>query len=499
MKRPWIGVIIVLALSWGGLALLLARGITPKLGLDLQGGISVVLTAPEATETDKLEVAAEIIRRRIEQIGGVQEPDIAPSAGNALTPPSLLIQLPGIQDENRALEAVGTTGSLSFRPVLGATPGEVGPLADGGAVPAADATVDDFGRCYELDGAPARSEAVAPVDPTTGLTTEDEPGAESYLPFEGAVLHLGPALVSGSDVANSTPQFQGSWLVGLDFDSSGGERFACLTAEAASYQVGDPSRQIAIVLDGAVQTAPPVAADVGPEGITGGSAVITVGADAAAEQEATDLAVVLRYGSLPVTFDISDINQVSGTLGADSLRIGLISGIAGLVLVTVFLLAFYRAMGLVAILGLTVFSTFLIALFALFGETAGLTLTLAGVTGIIVAVGITADSYIVYFERVKDEMREGAPAAIAAVEAFKGAFRTILTADFVSLLAAALLYALAIGPVKGFALSLGIATILDIVVARGFTRRATVILARTGLGDGGWFSMRGAASLKEGT
>ena len=263
------------------------------------------------------------------------------------------------------------------------------------------------------------------------------------------MLHLGPAIVEGTQVSQAVANFNNSWLVQLDLTPDGGDRFACMTGQATSYF--DARRQIAIVLDGEIQTAPPVATDVGPEGISGGSAVITVGTDQESEQEARDLAVVLRYGSLPVSFTLSDVNQVSGTLGADSLRIGLISGVAGLALVAVFLFVFYRSSGLVAILGLTVFGSLLVAVFSLFGETAGLTLTLAGVTGIIVSVGITADSYIVYFERIKDEVRQGSTVVDAALDGFKGRFRTIFTADTVSLLAAGLLYALAVGPVKGFA------------------------------------------------
>lgn len=493
MRRPWLGIIVILAIAWGGLAALVISGTTPKLGLDLQGGISVVLTAPDGTETDQLEVAADIILRRIEEIGGVQEPDIVPSGGTALSPPNLLVQLPGVTDEQRALDAVGRTGALSFRPVLGATPGPDGPLANGGSVPAEDLTPDAYQRCYELNGGSMPQNTEPNVDPDTGLTTADDPSVETYLPYQGQVLHLGPAIVEGTQVSNAIANFQDGWLVQLDFNGEGGDGFACMTGEATAYPQLDPRRQIAIVLDGEVQTAPPVAASVGPEGITGGSGVITIGNDQNAEQEARDLAVVLRYGSLPVSFTLSDVSQVSGTLGADSLQIGLISGVAGLVLVAIFLLAFYRSLGLVAIVGLTVFGSLLVSVYSLFGRAAGLTLTLAGVTGVIVSVGITADSYIVFFERIKDEVRRGSTVVDASLDGFKGAFRTILTADTVSLLAAGLLYALAVGPVKGFALSLGVATLIDIVVARVFTRRAAYLVARSKLGDKGWFSIAGAA------
>jgi preprotein translocase subunit SecD len=495
MKRPWIGIIVMLVLSWGGLAALLANGTTPKLGLDLQGGISVVLTAPDGTETEKLEVAADIIRRRIEEIGGVQEPDIAPSGGSALTPPNILVQLPGITDEARALEAVGATGSLSFRPVLGSTPGPTGPLANGGSVPAEHLPVSTYDRCYELPGGSVPENTEPNVDPATGLTVDDDDSVETFLPYEGQVLHLGPAIVEGTQVSQALSNFQNQWLVQLDLTPEGGERFACMTGQATAYF--DSRRQIAIVLDGNVQTAPPVSTDVGPEGIDGGSAVITIGSDSEAEQEARDLAVVLRFGSLPVSFELSDVSQVSGTLGADSLRIGIISGLAGLALVAVFLLLFYRAMGLVAIVGLVTFGAGLVALFALLGQGLGVSLTLAGITGIIISVGTTADSYIVYFERIKDEIREGLDPPTAAITGFKDAYRTIITANTVSLLAAGLLYILAVGPVRGFALALGIATVLGLVITRVFTRRVAYVLASSRLGDGGWFSMAGAAKYKE--
>ena len=228
-------------------------------------------------------------------------------------------------------------------------------------------------------------------------------------------------------------------------------------------------------------------------GITGGRALITVGAGEEAQKEAQDLALILRYGSLPVEFTVSAVQKVSGTLGADSLQAGIIAGALGLALVAIVLLIIYRALGLVAILGLTVFGSLLITLFALLGEWQGLTLTLAGITGIIVSVGITADSYIVYFERIKENVRQGYEVDEAVSEGFARAFRTILTADTVSLLAAGLLFALAVGAVKGFAVALGLATILDIFVARTYTRRVVSIMAGTRFGAGGWLSIEGAA------
>jgi protein-export membrane protein SecD len=469
VTRRLIGLFIVLAIAWGGLAAVLAFDMSPRLGLDLQGGTAVVLEAPAGTDPELLEVATDIMTRRIEDFGEVQEPEITVSGND-----TVVVQLPGVEDEQRAIEAVGQTGLLSFRPVLEVFPGTTSPLAG--------------------TGTPG-------IDDDTGLSIEDDISKDAYLVYSGSfgdeVLHVGPAELQGEDVDEALPFFDtttGIWTVTLDLTPDGGEKFAQLTAEAAGFPVGDPRRQIAIILDGEVISAPSVNPDVSPEtGISGGRALITIGSDTEAQQEAQDLALTLRYGSLPVAFEVSAVQKVSATLGTDSLRSGIVAGILGLALVVVVLLVGYRSMGLVAIAGLSVFGSLLVALFGLLGRWQGLTLTLAGVTGIIVSVGITADSYIVYFERVKEKIREGLGVEDATEEGFGLAFRTILTADTVSLLAAILLWFLAVGAVKGFAIALGLATILDIFVARVYTRRAVRALAATSLGSGGWFTIEGAA------
>ena len=488
MRRMVIGLIVVLAIAWGSLAGLQANDINPRLGLDLQGGTSVVLTAPEDTDPDLIEVATQIMNNRISSIGGVQEPEIAISGGN-----TVLVQLPGVQNEQQALDAVGTTGLLSFRPVLALYNGSAGPYGS------------EFDPTPGLEGdeiEPPVDPADRPdnVDPVTGLTIEDDPSQPSFLQYtdsffgvdQTVVLELGPAEVLGTDVSQALPQFNGAqWAVSLDLTGEGGDKFAELTGEAALYN--DARRRIAIVLDGEVLTAPEVNQDIGPEGITGGRAQITVGATPEAEDEAQELSVVLRYGSLPVSFERSQVSKVSATLGSDSLQIGLTAGIAGLIMVPVSLLLYYRALGLVALVGLSVFGSLLVVIYSALGELRGLTLTLAGVTGVVVSIGITADSYIVYFERIKEDIRAGATVHTAVTEGFKSAYRTILTADTVSLLGAILLYILAVGPVRGFALTLGIATVLDLFVARAYTRRAAWILSRTGLAEGGFFSIAAAA------
>ena len=238
----------------------------------------------------------------------------------------------------------------------------------------------------------------------------------------------------------------------LAFDDDGADLFAALTAAARQQPSNSPQRQIAIVLDGTVINAPPVSEQVDPRiGIDGGRAVIGMGSDPSAEEDAEALAVVLRYGSLPIELERQSLQKVSATLGQDSLQAGLLAGFGGLAIVMLLLLGYYRSLGIVGVLGLTVFGSLLVLLFSLLGL-AGLTLTLAGVTGIIVSVGITADSYIVYFERIKEMVRRGASVDEAVDLGFKKAYRTILTADFVSIMGAFLLWVLAVGPVKGFAI-----------------------------------------------
>jgi protein-export membrane protein SecD len=189
---------------------------------------------------------------------------------------------------------------------------------------------------------------------------------------------------------------------------------------------------------------------------------------------------------------------VSATLGTDSLRAGLIAGLVGLAVVALYILIYYRALGVVGVIGLSVFGSLLLTIFSLLGTYRGLTLTLAGVTGIVISIGITADSYIVLFERIKDEARSGRTPRSAVEEGFRRAFRTVITADTVSLIGAVLLYFLAIGPVRGFALALGIATLLDIVVAAVYTRNATALLAGTDLGRNDVVGIRATAGLEAG-
>jgi protein-export membrane protein SecD len=486
-RRLWITLLAFLGLTFGSFALVLALGWSPKLGLDLQGGFQVVLTAPEGTDTEVLEKSVEIMRRRIENVGNVQEPVITVQGERRI-----LVQLPGVQDQERALQAVGETGQLSFRPVLDAN--FISPAFTNGVLPLPEELQDTSTSTTSTTPPPVPEN----LDPVTGLTIIDEVTRAAYLgSAEGLVYWVDGAFLTGSDITDASAQFTGTsgsgWVVVPEFTDEGAVKFEAATAQLSLFQVGDPRRALAIVVDGTVESAPEIAASVAAGvGLDANQVVITVGG----QEEAEDLATLLRYGALPTTFEREQQTSVSATLGADSLKAGLIAGIGGLILVALALMFYYRALGMLAVVGLAVFGTLLITMLILLGQFQGTTLTLAGVTGIIVSIGITADSYIVYFERIKEEYHRGRPLRAAVDGSFPRAFRTILTGDFVTFSGAILLWALALGSVKAFAITLGIATVIDVVVAYFYTRPAAALLVRGPLGDGGFWSIRGAMGTR---
>jgi len=497
--KLWTSLILTLLIAWGSIAALTSAGWKPKLGLDLQGGFSVVLTAPKGTDKAVLEQAVETMRRRIENLGAVQEPEISLQGDR-----SILVQLPGVAERERALAAVGTTGQLTFRPVL--DEGSVSPAFTDGtlALPsdlqATTTTTIPSETTTSVPGETTTTTTTAApavpdnIDPVTGLSIVDNPDKVVYFKDDKGVFYkLGPAFLTGADMTGAEAGFtgvgigrggNGGWNVDPSFTSEGGKKFEAATAKLSTYPSGDPRRQMAIVLDGKVIAAPQIAAEVAPgESLNADTVVITLGGSNDAQQEAEDLATVLRYGALPTTFERESEGSISATLGSESLRAGLIAGIGGLLLVALAMILYYRALGLIAVFGLTIFGSLLMTLIILLGRFQGTTLTLAGITGIIVSVGITADSYIVFFERVKEEHRRGRALRPAVDYAFQRAFQTILTADTVTFVGSVLLWVLAIGPVKGFALTLGLATLVDVTVAYFYTRPAAMLLIRGPLAE----------------
>jgi preprotein translocase subunit SecD len=476
-KRRSITTLVVMLLIVAGALSALVAGARPNLGLDLQGGISAIYSPelPEGAEEPEdfeeiIDETIEVIRARIDSLG-VAEPDIARQGTD------ILVQLPGITDADRVREIIGTTAQLEFRPVTDVfAPGDpayddgpdcTGPVDERPVVPD-----DETGIiCGSVDDAIAAGEAA------------DDAAQPLPLKYE-----VGPTALTGDRIDDARPTLdQGGYSVALDLDRQGGEAFAEITAQlACERDQGLPSGgRFAIVLDNTVESAPNMAPGVAcGVGITGGTAQITTGATAEGdgEEEAQDLALILRAGALPLTLEQpSTFEIVSATLGADSLRSGILAGAIGLFLVGIWLVFFYRALGFVALSGLAIFGVLVGGIIAGLGELAGFALTLAGIAGIIVAVGITADSSILYFERIRDEVNLGKTPRTAVRKAFPSAFRTNLAGNTVTLAAAIILYLLAIGPVRGFALMLGVSTLLDLLILGLFTRPTVELLARTKL------------------
>lgn len=461
-------VLVAVVLVW-----MLGFGARPNLGLDLRGGISVVLTPVvepgEEIDMEVLDETVEIIRSRVDALG-VAEPEIARQGTD------ILVQLPGIQDRQRALEVIGRTARLTFRPVLEVIPPgadayeEEGP--DCATDPRPDEVLADDAEAV-LCGSPEDAEGVA--------VGEDE----SIQPLK---YRVGPAQLSGEAVNDAIgepePTQAGGvsnvWVTRLDLTTQGAADFASITADlACERDQGHPGGgRLAVVLDEIVESAPTMSPGVNcGQGITGGTAIITVGGD---QEAAQDLALVLRTGALPITLEPSTAYNVSPTLGAQSLQAGITAGLIGLALVALWLIAFYRWLGVAAVLELVVFSVMVIGAITLLGR-AGFTLTLAGIAGVIVSIGIAADSSILYRERIQDELDAGKSIRTAVVRGFGPAFRTNLTGNTVTLTAALVLYLLAVGPVRGFAFTLGLSTLLDLFILYFFTRPVVQLMGNTRL------------------
>lgn len=447
-----VGVFVLTVLSLLGL---LVFDIRPKLGLDLQGGVSVVLTARGEADEGVLDQTVEIIRNRVDSLGA-QEPDIAREGTE-----NIIVQLPGIRDQERALEIIGQTAQLRFRGVLEVVPVEEAERAardedlEPGS-PEFDAFVNEQ---MEEEGIQLSSED--PVGEEVVFRATDEP----------LWYRLGPADVVGSDIAHAQANFDqttgSGWHVLLEMTNTGRDKWGAVTTELSAQQA-----QLAIVLDRRVESAPVVNTP-----ITDGKAQIT---GQFTEQEAKDLALVLRTGALPIELEQSQVQSVSATLGAASLRAGLIAGGIGVVLVALYMFAFYRWLGVVNLVGLAVFNALLLGVIGLISTYRGFSLTLAGIAGMIVSIGVAADTYIIYFERMKEEVRAGKTFRSAADRGYHSAMRTNLAANTVAGGAALILYILTVGPVRGFALTLGISVVLDILMLYFFTHPVVALIARRG-------------------
>jgi len=566
--------LVVVILALGGLAAGLTKwaegSMTPRLGLDLEGGTELVLqpqlNGTETISEGQVNRAVDIIRQRIDA-NGVSEAEITTQGGR-----SIVVSIPG-QPTAEQLDALKKPSQLRFRAVYvqaldanasqanpsgtptgtstgtatpsGTATGTGTPKATSTATPSTSATaqngvVPDALRAATTPvtptpsattpsgtattPAPAATEAPAPTaaqteaaiktQASTGLVglgwdkakadaaatkvakqytalncsspgavdkIQDDPALPLATCGEDRVTKyvLGPSEIDGSEIADATSGYQPGpngqptsiVEVALSFKDAGKAKFAAVTKRLYGLQSQPPLDQFAVVLDKAVITAPQARAVItdGRASITGSFTI----------DSAKQLAEQLKFGALPISFALQTQDNITPQLGEEQLRIGLLAGFIGLLLVVVYSLIQYRALGLVTVASLVVASVITYLAVTVLGTTHGFRLTMAGVTGLIVAIGVTADSFIVYFERIRDEVRDGRPLVAAVETGWKRARRTIIAADAVNFIAAGVLYFLASSNVRGFAFTLGLTTLIDLLVVILFTHPTVQLLART--------------------
>jgi preprotein translocase subunit SecD len=467
---------------------------TPKLALDLQGGTQVILSPllldGQAVTTEQLDQAVSIIRQRVDA-SGVSESQVTTQGDT-----NIIVSIPGIPDEN-TLALIKASAKLEFRPVLVASAGTPTSNVDGtesqdpettetpapeespATEESATAPIDgsdlnwitpEIQKTFDdLDCATSFREPGQIDDPSVPLVTCDVDGLSKFI--------LGPVEVDGANISDasngtittSTGASTNTWAVNLEFDEIGTAGFSTVTQRLFPLEL--PRNQFAITLDGFVITAPTTQAV-----ITNGSAQITGSFD---RDSSKVLADQLKYGSLPIGFEVQSQENISATLGQDQLTSGLLAGLIGLILVVIYSAFQYRGLAIVTVGSLVIAGVLVYLLIAFLSWRQGYRLSMAGVAGLIVAIGITVDSFIVYFERVRDEIREGRNLEVAVENAWRRSIRTILASDAVSFTAAATLFLLTVGNVRGFAFTLGLTTIVDLIVVLLFTHPLLTLLART--------------------
>ena len=509
-RRHIISLTLLLVVVVSALVANLVAGNTPALGLDLQGGASVTLQPDGEFDPAGLDVAVEIIRARVDSIG-VAEPEII------LQGSTVIVNLPGVKDQQQALDIIGRTGELLLRPVLQS--GMLNPNPDttvpGSATTVVDSSTTVPGQTSDsvedgagtISGGPGASRVISTAtttpDSSTSVPTEttdtqavtpiadapqtaenlglgDDPNDPTQtvllLDKNGIAYVVGPAGASGKVFKNDARADvqTGEWavVVGLRSGPDGDQLWNKLAAACFNKTAVCPTGQLAMVLDGTVISAPTVNE---PE-FTGGTVQIS---GSFTPEEARELAKILEFGAVPVKFSVATVQTVSPTLGKDSLRAAIISGLVGVLLVMLFFFFYYRLLTIVVISGLAISGSLLWSVISYLSKTNGLALTLSGVAGIVVSIGVTVDSYVVLFERLKDELVSGKTMRGAAQRSFTSAWRTILAADTVSFIGAIILWQLTVGSVRGFAFFLGLSTLIDVFVAYLFTRPAILLLARS--------------------
>ena len=504
--------VAILVISFGGLIATLVDGGKPSLGLDLQGGISITQQPVGAFNTSSLDLAVDRIRERVDSLG-VAEPEIL-RQGDAI-----VVNLPGVKNQAQAEALVKVTGQVYLRPVLtdtqlnipcvtsdpGKKPATTTTTTAGGSTTTVGSSTTEATTTTAAGGSSRRpstantsatdapTTTVATDAPTTtvanGVTTTTvagdttgtlpdlAPEATGYVKARGgSFCYVGPAGGTGEvfqDDATARILSGSGWgvTVSLRGGSNGEGVWNVLASECFNATASCPTRQLAIELDGEVISAPTV-----QQPSFTGSVQIT---GAFSESEARNLARVLNSGSLPVKLETQAVQTVSPTLGKDSLRAAWIAGLVGIGLVLLFMIAYYRLLGFIVASGIAVSGALIWTVISFLSKTQGLALSLAGIAGLIVSVGVTVDSYVVFFERLKDEVRAGRSMRNSAQRGFAGAWHTIVVADMVSLIGAGVLWYLTVGSVRGFAFFLGLSTLCDLLVAYCFTRPVVLLLART--------------------
>jgi SecD/SecF fusion protein len=465
-------------LGWRLVAVLLVLGAAgwlaltrpARLGLDLRGGTQIVLEAKDSPERqvdgDTVARTLEVLRHRVDQLG-VAEPSLQRSGERRV-----LVELPGVYDPREAVEVIGRTAQLAFHPVLG--------LAE----PAA--------------GEPATT---APPAGDGELVLADEGGGR---------LRLGPSALTGDAVGDARaeldPQFQTRWQVAIELKGDGGRRWAALTGAAACEPVGDPTRRVAIVLDGRVISSPQVDPSVACEqGIGGGQTVIT--GDFTGD-EAGDLALLIRAGALPVPVEVVEQRTVGPTLGEAAINASVQAAVLGAALTMLYMIAYYRLLGGLAAVALVCYGLISFAVLLALRST----LTLPGIAGFVLAIGMAVDANVLVFERMREEHRAGTSLRLSLERGFTRAFSAIADSSVTTLLAAGLLFYLASGAVRGFGVTLSVGVLVSLFSALVVTRvlvelvtRAAAVRHRPGLlgldGGGrlaGWLATRGPNLIAKG-
>jgi len=461
---------------WGGASW------TPKLGLDLEGGTQIIL-APQLESgaevtSDQLDQAVSIIRQRVDA-SGVSEAEISTQGAN-----NIVVSIPGTPDKE-TLNRIESSAKLEFRPVLLADVASTTSTSSPGATPTPDPSLSTTPTASPTNASdlawvtPALQSEFDNFDCNAPAPAEPAPADQPLVTCDanGVKYLLGPVEIEGADIADASSgvattqngSSTGAWVVDISFNDKGTTEFADVTTRL--FGLTGVQNQFAIVLDGKVITAPTTGG-----AFTDGRAQIS---GSFTQESAKTLADQLKFGALPIGFTVQSSDTISATLGSTQLLSGLIAGLIGLLLVIVYSLIQYRALGLVTVASLIIAGAMTYLVIALMSWRIDFRLSLAGVAGLIVAIGFTADSFIVYFERIRDELRDGRTLGGAVEAGWKRAKRTIYAAKAVNLLSAIVLYVLAVGNVKGFALTLGVTTIIDVIVVIMFTHPILRLLAAT--------------------